>query len=151
MRKTIMRSLAVGLMLAPAGTQAQTISADVIVSDGWFHSAVTYRRPRFVYRRHVLEVIRWFPRRGMVVTERYRPVGLLVMPLRMSQGQGRRWLRRHGFRPVTLYLRNGRYYRRLRARGIAAGNPTLRPVVVWQRNRRLYRIVGRRPLRRLPH
>lgn len=140
MRGKIMRSLTLGMMLIPVSAQAQRISANVLVSGGRYHSNVVGTRPRFRYRRNGLDVVRWFPRRGMVVVERYQRFGPRVLPLRRSFGEGRRWLRQRGFRPVTVYVRGGHYYHRVWADGPTRGNPSLRPLVVWQRGGRVYRI-----------
>ena len=143
MRGKIVRSLALGMMLFPASAQGQRITADVVISDARYHSEVIVRRPRFRHRRNGLDVVRWFPRRGLVVVERYQRFRSRVRPLRKSYGEGRRWLRRRGFRPMTLYVRGGHYYHRVWADGPTRGNPTLRPVVVWVRNGRVYRIEER--------
>lgn len=115
---------ALGLMVAPVGGQ----------SDGRYYSDLVARRPRFHYRGRQLEVVRWFPRRGFVVTERYSRFELPLLCLRLARGAGRTTLRRQGFRPVTLYVRDGCYFRRAWAQHDSRGNPTLRPVVVWQRD-----------------
>ena len=60
---------ALGLMLVPAAAKPQRVS----VMDGRYYSDLVAHRPRFRHREGMLEVIRWFPRRGFVVTERYRP------------------------------------------------------------------------------
>jgi hypothetical protein len=140
MRGIIMRSLTLGMMLIPVSAQAQRISAHVVVSGGRYHSDMVGTRPRIRYRRNGLDVVRWFPRRGMVVVERYQRFRPTVSPLWQSFGEGRRWLRRRGFRPVTVYVRGGHYYHRVWADGPTRGNPTFRPLVVWQRGGRVYRI-----------
>ena len=133
-----MPTAALGLMLVPAGDEVRRISASLVTNDARYYSEVVAHRPRFRHRGRgrgrLLEVVRWFPRRGLVVTERYRHFPAAVLSLRLAPGAGRMTLRRRGFRPVTLYLRDGSYFRRVWARDDSRGNPTLRPVVVWQRN-----------------
>ena len=127
---------ALGLVLVPAGDKDQRISASLVINHAQYYSEVLAHRPRFRLRGlgRLLEVVRWFPRRGLVVTERYRRFHAAVLSLRLAPGAGRRTLRRRGFRPVALYLKDGRYFRRVWARDHSRGNPALRPVVVWQRN-----------------
>ena len=143
MQTTLMCSLALGLMLVPAFGEAQRIPHEVVVHDARLYSDVAGRRPRFRYRGRILEVIRRFPRRGFVVTERYRRFPHRVRSLWMSHQEGRRWLRQRGFRPMTLYVKDGRYFHRVWASTRALGNPTLRPVVVWKRHGVVYRIEHR--------
>lgn len=151
MRGRIMRSLTLGMMLVPMSAEAQRVSADIVVSHGRYHSDIVGRQPHIRHTRNGLEVVRWYPRRGLVVVERYQRFGSRVRTLRKSYGEGRHWLRRHGFSPLTVYVRGDQYYHRVWADGATRGNPTLRPVVVWVRDRRVYRIVdghaGLRPSR----
>jgi hypothetical protein len=86
------------------------VAGRVVIGDGYS----TYRRP-VVYRRVV-------PPR-VVVVER-----VFVRHHRL----GKQW-RRHGYRPVVLYYRDGRYYDRY-----VAGGPGMRRVVVYQGNGRYY-------------
>lgn len=129
-----MPTAALGLMLVPAGDEVQRISAGAVANDPRYCSEVVARRPRFRHRGRLLEVVRWFPRRGFVVTECYRHFHAAVLSLRLARGAGRMTLRRRGFRPVMLYLKDGGYFKRVWASGHSRGNPILRPVVVWQRN-----------------
>ncbi len=131
-----MPKAALRLMPAPVGDEVQRISASLVTNDARYYSEVVAHRPRFRHRGRdrLLEVVRWYPRRGLVVTERYRHFHAAVLSLRLAPGAGRMTLRRRGFRPVTLYLKDGSYFSRVWARDDSRGNPTLRPVVVWQRN-----------------
>ena len=56
-----------------------------------------------------------------------------------SRGQG--WFRRHGYRPVTVYYADGRYYDRWDRRWDSRryGRYSVREVVVYYRNGRYYR------------
>jgi hypothetical protein len=113
-------SLLVALSLA-GSLHAQQVVADVAVTSGPIAGRVvvgdgysTYRRP-VVYRRVV-------PAR-VVLVER-----VFVRHHRLEK----HW-RQHGYRPVVLYYRDGRYYDRS-----VAGGPLERRVVVYQRNGRYY-------------
>jgi hypothetical protein len=115
-------SLLSGVLLVSNPVQAQLVSADVVVRSGPVagHVAIgeysTYRRP--VARR-------------VVVVKRYAP--RIIVVERMHHRKARHW-RRHGFRAVTLYYVNGRYYDRF-----VAHRPGIREVVVYERDGRYYR------------
>jgi len=143
MKTRLVSSFALGLMLVPGMGEAQRIPHDVVVHDARLYSDIAGRRPRFRYRGHILEVERRIPRRGFVVTERYRRFSVRVRPLWMSREEGRRWLRRRGFRPVTVYMKDGQYFRRVWASARSRGNPTLRPIIVWRRHGVVYRVEDR--------
>jgi hypothetical protein len=102
--------------------QAQQVSANVVIRSGPVagHVAIgeysTYRRP--VARR-------------VVVVERYAPRVIVVERVRYRHA--RHW-RHHGYRPVTVYYVNGRYYDRY-----VADRPGLREIVVYERDGRYYR------------
>jgi hypothetical protein len=120
MRTTVFAgSLLCALVLAAGPLEAQLVSADVVVHGGpvTAHVAVvdgysTYRPRRVVY----------YPAAPhLVVIERVH-----------YNSHGKHW-KRHGFRPVTVYYVNGRYYDRWNGpvRGV-------RRVVVYERNGRYY-------------
>jgi hypothetical protein len=101
---------------------AQRVSADVAIRGGPVAGRVvvgdgysTYRRP-VVYRR--------VPARVIVVERVY---------LRHHRALGH-W-QRHGFRPVVVYYRDGRYYER-----DMRGGPPMREVVIYQRDGRYYHV-----------
>lgn len=110
---------------------AQQVAADVVFRSGPLAGRVvigegysTYRRPVVVYRR--------VPVRRVVVVERYAPRVIVVERVRQHRNS-RQW-RRQGYRPVTLYYGEGRYYDRdFRDR------PEVREVVVYERDGRYYR------------
>lgn len=93
------------------------VAGHVVVGDGYS----TYRRP-VVYRPAPERVI---------VVERYAPRVVVVERLRHHR-KWRHW-REHGYRPVMLYYRDGRYYDRS-DRHWADG----RQVVVYERDGRFY-------------
>lgn len=119
-------SLLAGLVLTAAPLHAQHVDARVVVRSGPVAGQVVirdgysaYRRP--VYRRPVV--------RRVVVVERPR---IVVVERVHRHRPAKHWSRR-GYRPVTLYYWDGRYYDRLvgQRRGV-------RTVVVWERDGRYY-------------
>jgi hypothetical protein len=110
MRTVFAGSLLSALVLMAAPLEAQRISADVHVAvvDGYS----TYRPRRVTYYQAAPHVI--------------------VIQRMHSHSHSRHW-ERHGFRPVTVYYVNGRYYDRWN--GPSRG---LRRVVVYERNGRYY-------------
>lgn len=139
-----------GLMSAPADSQAPRTELTVVINDGPYHSEVMASRPRFLERGEMFDVVRWFPRRGFAVTETYRRFRPPVLPLRLPRGTGPETLRRRGFHPLTVYLKEGGYFRRTWAQGHWRGNPALRPVVVWHRGGEFFRPVTDHPRGDLP-
>lgn len=112
-------SLLYGLVLVATPLQAQQVSADVVVRSGPVAGHVvvgdrysTYRSRPVVYRRAAPRVV--------VIERAHR------------DRQHRHW-KRHGFRPVTVYYVNGRYYDRWQ------DHPHLvQRVVVYERDGRYY-------------
>ena len=117
-------------LLAAAPATAQNVAADVLVRSGPVAGHVvigdgysTYRRPVVVERRPVA--------RRVVVVERYAPRVIVVEGVHAHRSS-RAWAR-HGYRPVTLYYLDGRYYDRWSDRW-----PRAAEVVVYQRGDRYY-------------
>jgi hypothetical protein len=128
-------SIAAGSLLAAltlaVPLHGQQIAADVVLRSGPVAGHVvigdgysTYRRP-VVYRRA--------PER-VVIVERYAPRVVVVERVH-GQGRWRHW-REQGYRPVTLYYLDGRYYDRS-----VRGWPQMHEVVVFERDGRFYRVV----------
>ena len=122
------RSLLAGLVLtvAPVPLQAQRGEAGVVVHSGPVaaHVIVRDRYPRdgySTYRRPVT--------RRVVVVERPRVV---VVERVHRHRPARHWARR-GYRPVTMYYWDGRYYDRW-----IGHRHGVREVVVWARDGRYY-------------
>jgi hypothetical protein len=118
-------SIVAGSLLAAlslvAPLHGQQVAADVVVRSGPVAGHVvigdrysTYRRP-VVYRRSPARVI---------VVERV---------IQRDHHHARQW-RRYGYRPVTLYYVDGRYYDRY-----VRGWRDMREVVVYERDGRFYR------------
>jgi hypothetical protein len=119
-------SIVAGSLLAAlslvAPLHSQQVAADVVVWSGPVAGHVvigdgysTYRRP-VVYRRA--------PARRVIVVERVS---------QRRHHHARQW-RRDGYRPVTLYYVDGRYYDRY-----VRGRQDMREVVVYERDGRFYR------------
>jgi hypothetical protein len=121
-------SLLSGLILT-APLSAQQVAANVYVRGGPVSGHVivdngysTYRPPAVAYR---------YPEsRRVVVVERYAPRVIVVERFRHHRHAGY-WIH-HGYRPVTLYYVNGRYYDRW------YGGRGVREVVVYERGGRYY-------------
>ena len=117
-------SLLSGLVLAASPLKAQLVSADIAFRSGPVaaHVAVvdgysTYRPRRVVYHREAPRII-------------------VVEQVHFNR-HGNHW-KRHGFRPVTLYYMNGRYYDRWN--GQSRG---MRRIVVYERGGRYYQACDR--------
>jgi hypothetical protein len=116
MRASVIAGSLLGGLVLVASLPAQQVSADIAVRSGPIAGRVvvadgysTYRQRRVVYREA--------PR--VIVIER------------VHRHRGH-W-KRHGFRPVTVYYVNGRYYDRW------YGNPRgVRRVVVYERHGKYY-------------
>jgi hypothetical protein len=118
-------------LLAAAPASAQTVAADVLVRSGPVAGHVvvadgysTYRRPEVIVHRRPVA-------RRVVVIERYAP--RVVVVTRVHQHRSSRAWARHGYRPVTLYYIDGRYYDRWSDRW-----PRAAEVVVYERDGRYY-------------
>jgi hypothetical protein len=132
---TIAGSLVVGLVFATSPVQAQSVAANVVVRSGpvFGHVVVsngysTYGRRPVVYRRA--------PERRVVVVERYHPRVIVVERMRHHR-QKRHW-ERYGYRPISLYYVNGRYYDRYPDR-YDEYRPDVVQVVVYERDGHYYR------------
>jgi hypothetical protein len=113
-----------GMLLVASPSQAQRVSAHVVVRSGPVAGHVVVDDGYSTYRRRPVVYHRVAPR--MVVIERvhrHRHAG---------------WWRRHGFRPVTIYYVNGRYYDRWDRHPRHA-----REVVVYERDGRYYEVCDR--------
>jgi hypothetical protein len=130
MRTSIVAGSLLAALSLAAPLSAQRVSADVAIRSGPVASRVvigdgysTYRRPVVVYRR--------VPARVMVVERVYV----------RHHGALRRW-QRHGYRPVVVYFRDGRYYDRY-----VRGGPPMREVVIYERGGRYYHVCDERDWR----
>ena len=117
------RSLLAGLVLsaAAAPVHAQRVEAGVVVHSGPVAARVIVRDGYSTYRRPVT--------RRVIVVERPR---IVVVEKVHRHRPARHWSRR-GYRPVTLYYWDGRYYDRR-----VGHRPGVREVLVWERDGRYY-------------
>jgi hypothetical protein len=124
-------SLLSGLVLIASSLQAQQVSADVVIRSGPVAGHVAVGEGYSTYRRPPVVVYHRPAARRVVVVERYAPRVVVVERVHRHRHAGH-W-KRHGFRPVTLYYVDGRYYdRRI---GHVRG---AREVIVYERNGRFY-------------
>jgi hypothetical protein len=128
MRTSIVAGSLLAALSLVAPLSAQRVSADVVLRSGPVAGRVvvgdgysTYRRP-VVYRRA--------PARVIVVERVY---------LRHHHHAARHW-RRHGYQPVVVYFRDGRYYDRY------VGGGPMREIIVYERNGRFYHECDERDL-----
>lgn len=122
MRNAVAWSLIAGLVTAAAPLHAQRVQADVIVRSGPVSGRVLVRDQGYsTYRRPTA--------RGVVLVERPR---IVVVETVHRHRHHRHWAR-SGYRSVTLYYRDGRYYDRR-----PGSRHGVRTVVVWERNGRYY-------------
>jgi hypothetical protein len=109
--------IVVGLTLAAAPAEAQRVSADIHIQAGDRYS--TYRRP---------------PAQRVVVVERDVPRAIVVE--RFQHRNHRKDWRHYGYRPVTIYYNDGRFFESWRGRG--RGRGAARQIVVFERGGHYY-------------
>jgi hypothetical protein len=121
MRTSIVAGSLLAAVSLVAPLHGQQVAADVVLRSGPVAGRVvigdgysTYRRPVVVYRRA--------PERVIVVERLHR-----------RHHRQAHW-RKHGYRQVVVYYRDGRYYDRY-----ARGWPAMQEVVVYERDGRYYR------------
>ena len=113
-------SLIAGLLSTAVPLHAQRVEAGVVVRSGPVAGHVVIRDGYSTYRR---------PTARRVVVERPR---IVVVERVHRHRPAKHWSRR-GYRPVTLYYRDGRYYDRW-----AGHRHGVRTIVVWERDGRYY-------------
>jgi hypothetical protein len=121
-------SLFAALSLA-APLSAQRVSADVAIRSGPVASRVIVGDGYSTYRRRV----------------EYRPVPARVIVVERVYVRHRSALRHwqhHGYRPLVVYYRDGRYYDRY-----LRGGPPMRELVIYERNGRYYDVCDERDSR----
>ncbi len=121
MRPAVAWSPIVGLMITVAPLHAQRVQAGVVVQSGPIAGHVVIRDGYSTYRRPYARRVVVVERPHVIVVERvhrHRPA--------------KHWSRR-GYRPVTLYYWDGRYYDRW-----VGHRHGVRTIVVWERNGRYY-------------
>jgi hypothetical protein len=129
MKPTIFGSLLSGLVLV-APLHAQQVAGDIFIRSGPVAGHVRIGDSYSTYRAVPVVEYRRAPVRRVVVYERRAPRVIVVE--RVRHQHFRHW-KRDGFRRVTLYYVDGRYYdRHLR------GRPGVRQIVVYERNGHYY-------------
>ena len=119
-------------LLAAAPVAAQNVAADVLVHTGPVVGQVTVGDAYATYRRRPAVIVHRRPvERPVVVVATYAP-RVVVIERVHGHRSGRAWARQ-GYRPVTLYYANGRYYDRWSERW-----PRADEVVVYERGGRYY-------------
>ena len=118
MRTSIVAGAALAAFVIAAPLHAQVVSADVVLRAGPVRGHVVVNDP--VYHRP-----------PVVVHE--RPARIIVVERSRHPGLHRGWQRR-GYRQMTVYYVDGRYYDRYDHR-----RPGMRKIVVYERNGRYYR------------
>ncbi len=124
--KLFSAALVAGLAFLATPAQAQRVSADVVVRIG----------DRYPYGTRPIVVPRRVPARRVIVVERYAPRVIIVERVRHPRGHAYGYWKKHGYRPVQIYYdaAYGRYYDRY-----DRYHPGLREVTVWERDGRYYR------------
>jgi hypothetical protein len=127
-------SFLAGLALMAAPLHGQRVSAEVVVRGGPVAGRVVVGERYPAYRHR--ELYRRHPGRRVVVAERYHPRVIVVE--RFDRHHGKPWKRdkywKRGYRLVTVYYIDGRYYDRF-----DTYYPDVQEVVVYERNGRFYR------------
>ena len=119
-------------LLAAVPAAAQNVAADVLVHSGPAVGQVIVGDAYASYRRRPVVIVHRRPvSRPVVVVERYAPRVVVVERLH-GHRSSRAWSRQ-GYRPVTLYYLDGRYYDRWSERW-----PHADEVVVYERGGQYY-------------
>jgi hypothetical protein len=123
MRSTVIAgSLLSGLVLIASPMQGQQVSADVVVRSGPVAGHVVVGDGYSTYRRRVV----------------YREAPRIIVIERVHRHRHDGHWKRHGYRPVSVFYANGRYYDQWH------GHPRgVRRVVVYERGGRYYEACDR--------
>ena len=118
-----------------ASPAAAQVSGVVVVDGGPVRGAIAVGEPVFAPRPIVI----YQPVRGRrVEVARYAPQVVFVERGHGRHGKSAQWYQRHGYRPVTLFYSEGRYFDLVYAnRGYRRGGYFI-PVTVWERGGRFY-------------
>ena len=130
MRHLISMGALVALFVAaPATAAGQRVTADVVLRSGPVRGHVVIGDRPHVYR---YDLDRRF------VVDRHPVRAIRVARLHVPRGQARGWWKRHGYRPVTLYVYAGGFYDRAAFNRLHRRGLTFRRVVVWERRGRFF-------------
>ena len=122
-------------LLVSAAPAAAQVSGVVVVDGGPVRGQITVGEPVFAPPPIVI----YQPVRGRrVEVARYAPQVVFVERGHGRHGKSARWYQRHGYRPVTLFYSEGRYFNLIYANpGYRRGGYFI-PVTVWVRGGRFY-------------
>lgn len=136
--------LALVSMLATAPSAAAQVRGDVVINGGPVRGRIAVGEPVFIPR----PIIIYQPVRGRrLEVARYAPRVVVVERGHGRYGKSAKWYQRHGYRPVTLFYSQGRYYTQVfAARGYRWG-PQFIAVTAWERSGRIYLASGGSPER----
>ena len=131
----------VAFSMSPAPVAAQ-VSGAVVINSGPVQGRIAVGEPVFVPR----PVIIYQPVRGRrVEVARYAPQVVYIERAHGRNGKSARWYQKHGYRPVTLFYSQGRYFTQVfLARGYRVG-PQFIAVTAWERHGRFYLAAGGQP------
>ena len=122
------------LLLSTTAAAAQ-VSGTVVVNGGPVRGAIAVGEPVFVPR----PVVIYQPVRGRrIEVARYAPQIVYVERGHGRHGKSTHWYRRHGFRPVTLFYSDGRYFDLVYVDRAYRRGGLFLPVTVWERRGRFY-------------
>ena len=126
---------------SPTSLAAQASGA-VVINSGPVQGRIVVGEPVFLPR----PVIIYQPVRGRrVEVARYAPQVVWVERSHGRKGKSARWYQKHGYRPVTLFYSQGRYFTQVyAARGYRYG-PRWVAVTAWERGGRFYLASGGHP------
>ncbi|TFG42948.1 MAG: hypothetical protein E4H41_10110 [Gemmatimonadales bacterium] len=120
----------------PAAAQ---VSGVVVINSGPVQGRIAVGEPVFAPR----PVIIYQPVRGRrVEVARYAPQVVFVERSRGRHGKSAQWYQRHGYRPVTLFYSQGRYFTQVYAARGYRGGPRFVAVTAWERHGRFYLASG---------
>jgi hypothetical protein len=119
---------------SPTSVAAQ-VSGAVVVTSGPVQGRIAVGEPVFAPR----PVIVYQPVRGRrVEVARYAQQVVFIERGHGRNGKSARWYQRHGYRPVTLFYSEGRYFDLIYANRSYRRGGLFIPVTVWERGGRFY-------------
>ena len=130
MRHLISMSALVALFVAaPATAAGQRVTADIVLRSGPVRGHVVIGDRPYGYR---------YDRHRPVVVHRHSVRVIHVHRFSAPRGRAHGWWKRHGYRPVTLYVHAGRFYDRYDFDRLHRRGLEFQRVVVWERGGRFY-------------
>jgi len=131
----------VAVAISPTPATAQ-VSGAVVINSGPVRGRIAVGEPVFAPR----PVVIYQPVRGRrVAVARYAPQVVFVERGHGKHGKSAHWYQRHGYRPVTLFYSQGRYFTQVYAARGYRGGPQFVAVTAWERHGRFYLASGGRP------